>query len=70
VPHGYEGYDLGRYIRGTVAGINDPYEGDFVGTISQVIADTRNQAWTEDEINDLAAFLESLSGGRMCGSGM
>lgn len=54
-------------VRGTVEGISDPYEGDFVGAVSPVIADIRNQVWTEDEISDLALFLESLSGGRMCG---
>ncbi|NOY39402.1 MAG: hypothetical protein GXO95_04025 [Nitrospirae bacterium] len=56
-------------VRGTVAGISDPYEGDFVGTLSPVIADIRNQVWTEDEISDLSLFLESLSGGHMCGGG-
>lgn len=56
-------------VRGTVVGISDPYEGDFVGAVSPVIADIRNQVWTEEEISDLALFLESLSGGHMCGGG-
>ncbi len=56
-------------VRGTVTDISDPYEGDFVGTVSPVIADIRDQVWTEDEISDLALFLESLSGGHMCGGG-
>ncbi len=53
-------------VRGTVAGISDPYEGDFVGEVSPVIADIRSMYWSEDEISDLTAFLESLSGGFWC----
>ncbi|HDH04277.1 MAG TPA: hypothetical protein ENH01_00990 [Nitrospirae bacterium] len=54
-------------VKGTVSGISDPYEEDFVGDVSPVIIDIRNESWNEDEINDLTAFLEALSGGRMCG---
>ncbi len=54
-------------VRGTVADINDPYEDDFAGDVSPVISDIRNKDWDEDEISDLTAFLESLSGGHMCG---
>ncbi len=54
-------------VRGTVSGIDDPYEGDFPGTVSPVITQIRSQVWTDAEIDDLAAFLGSLSGGHMCG---
>ncbi len=58
-------------VRGTVAGIPDPYEDDYAGEVSPLITAIRSRDWYEDEINDLTAFLEALSGGHMCsGTGM
>ena len=54
-------------VRGTVQGTNDPYENDFVGTVDTVISDIRSQSWSEQEISDLTAFVESLTGS--CGMG-
>ncbi len=54
-------------VRGTVAGIVDPYEGDVVGTLDPLVADIRMKTWSGQEIDDLTAFLGALSGGQMCG---
>ena len=49
-------------VSGTVQGVSDPYEGDYVGTVEPVIQTIRSQVWSSQEIDDLTAFLEALSG--------
>ncbi|NOZ52329.1 MAG: hypothetical protein GXP08_04155 [Gammaproteobacteria bacterium] len=49
-------------VRGTVANARDQFEGDFIGTIEPMIQSIRNQDWSEQEINNLTAFVRSLSG--------
>ena len=49
-------------VSGTVQDVNDPYEGDYAGTVEPVIQTIRSQVWSSQEIDDLTAFLEALSG--------
>ena len=44
-------------VRGTVTGATDPYGGDFIGIVDPVIPDIRDKNWSDQEIDDLTAFL-------------
>lgn len=54
-------------VRGSVQGINDPYANDYVGSVSPVVQSIRSQSWSTQEISDLTAFLNGLTGN--CGMG-
>jgi len=49
-------------VRGTVTGANDRFENDYIGTVESTIQTIRSEPWSDQEINNLTAFVRSLSG--------